>query len=161
MIGKMKKKVTVLINTNIKEGTMEEKRIVFFDEMTCNSVYIGIQRKSIIQDNKKLHDEINFFTYYVEKPDQYINDDDLYNVPGIVLHYRIEDDSDNSLAWVKIIEELGKSVKDYSKYNGFLKIDKSEIVLTNPYITRVGAILSLTHMIGTISNESNLKVINL
>nr|DAX81541.1 MAG TPA: hypothetical protein [Caudoviricetes sp.] len=136
---------------------MENNKIISFNEMTYNSIYIGVQRKDIIKDNKKIHDEINFFTYFVSTPNEYLTDD-LDHTLGVIIHYRITDDSDNSVIWSMILEELNQNDKDYARYNGFLKIDKSEVILTYPYITRIGAILALTHLIGSISHNRKLKV---
>lgn len=140
---------------------MDNNKVISFNEMSHNRVYIGIQRKDIIENGKKKHEEINFFTYHIEKPGDYIYTDNLEEIPGLVIHYRVEDDSSNSSVWESIVRELNKNDKDNARYNGFLKIDKSEIILTYPYDIRMGAIMVLTHMLGAVSASSHFKVISL
>lgn len=75
---------------------------------------------------------------------------DYYSIPLI-----------NTKKWERFISYLEKNKDNAKFYYGYLLPDQSEVFLTYPYETAIGAKLTLTHIVAGFINNENLDYIKL
>lgn len=75
---------------------------------------------------------------------------DYYSIPLI-----------NIKKWERFISYLEKNKGNTKFYYGYLLPDQSEVFLTYPYKTAIGARLTLTHIVAGFINSENLDYIKL
>lgn len=67
----------------------------------------------------------------------------------------------NNKKWERFINYLEKNKDNTKFYYGYLLPDQSEVFLTFPYETAIGARLTLTHIVAGFINSENLDYIKL
>ena len=67
----------------------------------------------------------------------------------------------NGKKWERFISYLEKNKDNHKFYYGYLLPDQSEVFLTFPYETAIGARLTLTHIVAGFINSENLDCVKL
>lgn len=128
----------------VNKITKEDDDIYKFDELLSNKNYLHFKLNNNI---------IECSIVYMQKPEVKLSEMDITKI------YEIDIASKKN--WATFLKYLDKFSSNKKFFYGYLYPDGKELFFTYPYDTRIGARLTLTHIVGDFANKEEFEISSL